>query len=103
LNKGLKFTFSCNEACKGSMSGTIDAKTAKKVHLLKKKSKAKTFKVCSAKIPLKAGKRTIACKFTKKAAKALKRQKKVKFTITASVSDAAGNGVKLKGAFTVKK
>jgi hypothetical protein len=59
--------------------------------------------VCTAKISLKTGKRTIVCKFTKKSAKALKKLKSLKLTVSGTVSDAAGNGVKLKGVVTVKK
>jgi hypothetical protein len=103
LSKGLKFTVSCNEACSFSASATIDAKTAKKLKLLKKKSKAKTFKVASGSLKLGQGERTAKLKFLKKTAAKLKKLKSVKLVMTWTVKDANGNVRKTTTKATLKR
>jgi hypothetical protein len=103
LAKGMKITVDCNEPCAATLSATLDAKTAKKLKLLPRKSKAKSVKVASGKLGSGPGKRTATLKFTSKAKKAFKRQKKVKLAVAAALTDAAGNGSSTKLTATLKR
>ena len=91
LSKGLKVTVECNEPCSASLTATLDAKTAKKVKLLSRRSRAKTVKVASGTLRTGPGKRTATLKFTRKAKKLLKRQKRLKLALSAALADASGN------------
>jgi hypothetical protein len=86
IAKGLTEIVSCNEACSIASALTVDAKTAKKLHI------ARTLVVGRAKATLTAaGKTTLKVKLSRKAQKALKKASKVKLTLRTTAKDAAGN------------
>jgi hypothetical protein len=91
LSKGLAFKVGCNEPCSAALALTLDAKTAKKVGLLGKKSKAKSVKVASGALAAGQGQRALTAKFTSAAKKKLKKAKKVTLSGTLVATDAAGN------------
>jgi hypothetical protein len=103
LAKGLKLRVKCDEPCAWKVSATIDAKTAKKLKLIKKKSRAKSFKVGAASLKLGTGTRTATLKFTRKSKPKLKKLKSVKLSLVATVTDAAGNRAKKTFKVTVKR
>jgi hypothetical protein len=103
LSKGVKLTVECNESCAATLTATLDAKTAKKFKLLKRKSKAKTLKVAAGKLGSGPGRRTATLKFTGAAKKRLKRAKSLKLALTAALSDPAGNKASRKLNVTLRR
>jgi hypothetical protein len=85
------------------MSATIDAKTAKKLKLLPRRSRAKSLSVGRGSLGLGTGARPVTLKFTKKAASKLKKLKAVKLTISSTVTDGAGNATRAASKFTLKR
>jgi hypothetical protein len=96
LKRGLKTTTSTNEAGTIALSVTIPNKVAKK---LKLKNPVATQTVPAAT----AGAYPVTIKFSKKVVKKLKTLRKVKFLVTASVSDASGNQATVSTSVTAKK
>jgi hypothetical protein len=103
LSKGLDFSVSCNESCALKLSASLDAKTAKKIGLLKKKSKAKSVKVAGGSLGLGTGKRTAVAKFTSSAKKKLKKLKALKLTVATTATDAAGNSATTSTKVSLRK
>ena len=103
LSKGMKLTVECNEPCSANLAATLDAKTAKKLKLLPRRSRAKTVRVASGKLATGSGKRTATLKFTSKARKLLKRQKKLKLAVSAEFADASGNKSSRKLGVSLKR
>jgi hypothetical protein len=103
LSKGLKVTVECNEPCSSTLTATLDAKTAKKFKLLKRKSRAKTVKVAAGKLATGPGRRTATLKFTSAAKKRLKKAKTLKLVVTAALADASGNKASKKLTASLKR
>jgi len=81
--QALSITVTSNEAGSATFTATLDRATAKKLKLSRT--------VGTLKRTLKAGTATLKIKLSSKAAKAFKNRKSVKLTVTAVVTDAAGN------------
>ena len=79
----LSITVTSNEAGSATFTAALDRATAKKLKLSRT--------VGTLKRTLKAGTATLKIKLSSKAAKAFKKRKSVKLTVTAVVTDAAGN------------
>jgi hypothetical protein len=76
-----------------TLSATIDGRTAKKLHLARKRKAAK---VGRAVVQVTAGgSRHFVLKLSKKARKALKRAKRVRVLVKGTAVDADGHAVKL--------
>jgi extracellular elastinolytic metalloproteinase len=88
---GLKVYVTCNETCSPKLKATLDAKTAKKLGLLSRRSRAKSVTVASGSLGMGSGRRVAKLKFTKAAQKQLKRLRSVKLTLAASITDRSGN------------
>jgi hypothetical protein len=99
LKKGLKFTLSCNEPC------TLTAVLKASYSAPKRSGKAaKTLTIATKRVTItKAGKVTVTFKFNKKAKKALAKIKKVKFTLTVTAKDGAGNTKRYTKSATLKR
>jgi len=81
--QALSITVTTNEAGSATFTAALDRATAKKLKLSRT--------VGTLKRTLKAGTATLKIKLSSKAAKAFKKRKSVKLTVTAVVTDAAGN------------
>ena len=81
--QALSITVTSNEAGSATFTAALDRATAKKLKLSRT--------VGTLKRTLKAGTATLKIKLSSKAAKAFKKRKSVKLTVTAVVTDAAGN------------
>ena len=92
LAKGLKVVVRCSEPCRGKLAATLDAKTAKRLGLLSRRSRAKSVKVASGSVRAPLGLRTVTVRFTRAARARLRRERTVRLLITASAADGAGNG-----------
>jgi hypothetical protein len=91
LRRGLKIRMSCNEPCTGSFTATIPASVAKRTKLLSRRSRRKSLKVASGRSTVRSEQRTVTLRFTRKAKKRLRGQKRLKLAIAGTASDAAGN------------
>ena len=103
LRRGLRLRVTCDEACSGTFIATIDAKTAKRVGLLKHSSRRKSLKIASGRIALAAGQRTVTLKFSRKAKARLKRQKRLKLGVVGTVSDAPGNARRVRKTLALRR
>jgi Bacterial Ig domain len=83
LAKGLRLTLTSNEAGKATVTVSVDAKTAGKLHIKREVGRATAI--------VRAGKLDVTVKLAAKARKALKKQRKVTLSVRAVVTDAAGN------------
>jgi hypothetical protein len=95
LAKGLRFTLASNEAGTAAVTVSVDAKTARKLHTKRV--------VGSASAAVRAGKLDLTVKLTAKARKALKKASKVRLTVSAVVTDAAGNAGRYSTTVTLKR
>jgi hypothetical protein len=91
LSRGLKVTVECNEPCSARLTATLDARTAKRLRLLSRRSRARTVRVASGSLRIGPGRRTARLRFTGRARRLLKRQKRVKLVIAATLTDQSGN------------
>jgi hypothetical protein len=103
LSKGLKVTVECNEPCSAKLTATLDAKTAKKLKLLSRRSRAKTVKAASGSLRTGPGRRTATLRFTSRGKTLLKKQKRLKLGVTATLADASGNKASRKLAISLKR
>jgi hypothetical protein len=88
IKKGVGLNLSCSEACTLSVSLLMDRKAAKTLNIAAKKQikiGGKTFKLAAA------GKKKVHVRFTKKAAKRLRKAKSLKLFVSVAGKDAAGN------------
>jgi hypothetical protein len=99
----MKVALTCNEPCSARLNVRLDGKTAKKLKLLKRSSRAKTVVVASGSLRMGSGKRTATLKFTRAARKRLKGQRSVKLTVAGPVTDAAGNSATASRKVTLKR
>jgi hypothetical protein len=83
LAKGVPVTLSVSENASATLALTLDQKTARRLKLSRT--------VGTLKAALTPGTKTLAIKLTAKARKALKAVKRAKLTLTAVVTDTAGN------------
>jgi hypothetical protein len=81
--RSLAVTLDTNEAASATVTAALDKATARKLKLAQQ--------VASLKATLKPGATTLKLKLSAKAAKAFKKRKSVKLTVTAVITDAAGN------------
>ena len=93
--QALSITVTTNEAGSATFTAALDRATAKKLKLSRT--------VGTLKRTLKAGTATLKIKLSSKAAKAFKKRKSVKLTVTAVVTDAAGNKTTKTLKVTLKK
>jgi Bacterial Ig domain len=93
--QAVAITLTTNENASATLTLTLDKATAKKLKLAQK--------VGTLKAALKPGTSTLKIKLSSKAAKAFKKQKSVKLTVTAVVADAAGNTTTKTLKVTLKK
>jgi hypothetical protein len=95
LAKGLQLTLSSNEAGNATVTVSVDAKTARKLHIKREVGRASA--------AVRAGKLELTVKLAAKARKAFKKLRKVKLTVHAVVTDAAGNAAPLTTTVTLKR
>lgn len=95
LAKGLRLMLSSNEAGKAAVTVSVDAKTARKLHVKRE--------VGSATANAVAGKVGLTVKLSAKARKAFKKLRKVKLSVRAVVTDVAGNATNRSLAVTLKR
>ena len=95
LAKGLHLTLATNEAGKATVTVTVDAATARKLHLKREVGRASA--------DVRAGKLELTVKLTAKARKAIKKLRKVRLTVRAVVTDAAGNPATRSMTVTLKR
>ncbi len=95
LAKGLHLTLATNEAGKATVAVTVDAKTARKLHIKPQ--------VGSATANVGSGKLELTVKLTAKARKAIKKLRKVRLSVRAVVTDAAGNSAHPSMTVTLKR
>ena len=101
--KGLTLPFTAPSAGKLAITAKLDAKTARKLKLIKKGKKPVTVASGSAS-PTAAGKSSVKLKFTKAAAKRLKKAKSLKLALVGTFKPAAGGaGQSLKSSVTLKR
>ena len=100
--KGLKVPFSAPGAGKLSLKAQLDAKTARKLKLIKKGKKAVTVASGSAS-PKAAGNATAKLKFKRSAVKRLKKAKSIKLTLTGTWTPAGGVAVPVKVKISLKR
>lgn len=93
--QALAVTVTTNESASATLTVGLDKATAKKLKLAQK--------VGTLKAALKPGTSTLKVKLSAKAAKAFKKLKSVKLTVTAVVADAAGNQATKTLKVTLKK
>ena len=93
--QALSITVTTNEAGSATFTAALDRATAKKLKLSRT--------VGTLKRTLKAGTATLKIKLSSKAVKAFKKRKSVKLTVTAVVTDAAGNKTTKTLKVTLKK
>lgn len=91
LAKGLKITVACNEPCSARLTARLDAKTAKRVGLLSRRSRAKATNVGAGTLRMGQVPRTATLRLTRKARTRLKRLREVKLAVAAVVTDRSGN------------
>jgi hypothetical protein len=101
LSKGLRLGLTASEPCTVHLVITVPKGTARK-YRLDKRARGPVV-VAKLDVTLRAGDSTVAVKLTKRARKALKRAKKVAFSIAASAHDAAGNTTTGSATLVVKK
>ena len=95
LARGLHLTLASNEAGKATVTVSVDAKTARKLHI--------TRQVGRASVAVRAGKLDLTVKLAAKARKALKKLRKVTLSLRAVVTDAAGNATPVTKTVTLKR
>jgi hypothetical protein len=93
--QALALSLTTNERSTATLTATLDQKTAKKLKLSRT--------VGTLKVALTPGTSTLKVKLSAKAAKAFKKLKKVKLSVTAVVTDTAGNKTTLKLTVTLKR
>jgi hypothetical protein len=95
LAKGLHLTLASNEAGKATVTVTVDAKTARKLHIKREISRVSAI--------VSAGKLELTLKLTAKARKAIKKLTKIRLSVRAVVTDAAGNPATRSLTVTLKR
>jgi Bacterial Ig domain len=95
LAKGLHVTLASNEAGSATVTVTVDAKTARKLHIKREISRVSAI--------VSAGKLELTLKLTAKARKAIKKLAKVRLSVRAVVTDAAGNPATRSLTVTLKR
>ena len=90
LKKGLGFTARCSEACRITAGLALSRKDARRLKV-------------PAVVAKGGGTRTVRLRFASKAAKALRRQRRVALTLTVTVADAAGNTAKVTRRVTLRR
>ncbi len=101
LRHGLRLTVGCSEACKVDTSATMDARTARRLHL----SHSRTPFVAGrskGSVPA-ARSRTLTVKIGQKAARALKKVRAITLTVTVTARDAAGNRASRKETLRLRR
>jgi hypothetical protein len=101
LAKGLAIELTTNENASATLTLTLDKATARKLRVDRKAKGPVT--VGTIRSALTAGKATIPIRLSAKARKALKAVKRVKLTLTAVVTDTAGNKTTKTLAVTLKR
>ena len=91
LAKGLRLSVDCNEPCSARISAQLDAKTAKRLKLLPRRSRAKSVRVALGTLRMGEGRRTAKLKFTRNAKLLLKRRRSIKLSLRATLTDRSGN------------
>jgi hypothetical protein len=99
VKKGLVVSLACPEACTASVTGTIDAKTAKRYGLGRKAAKVASGSGESAT----GGTVQVELAFKAKAARKLAKAKKVKLGLQAKLALASGGSQTLKSSVTLKR
>lgn len=95
LAKGLHLTLASNEAGKATVTVSVDAKTARKLHIKREVGRASA--------AVRAGKLELTVKLGAKARKAFKKLRKVRLSVKAVVTDAAGNPATRSLTVTLKR
>ena len=94
--KGIPLTVNVDEGAKAALTISLDAKNAKKYKLSRSIGKGSTNFTA-------AGNKAVTLKLSSKARKAFKKLRQMKVTVTAVVTDAAGNKTTKTLKVTVKK
>jgi hypothetical protein len=81
----------------------LDARTAKRLKLLSRRSRAKSVTVAAGLLPLGGGARTATLRFTPAARKRLAGLRSVRLSIAATATDASGNDRKRTVTVTVRR
>jgi hypothetical protein len=103
LAKGLKLRVSCDESCSLTVTARLDAKTARRVKLLSRHSRAKSVTVARGSLSRRGGRRSATLRLTATARKRLARTRSVKLSIGVTARDASGNARTRTVAVTVKR
>jgi hypothetical protein len=103
LARGVKLRASCDEGCSFGATALLDARTAKRLKLLSRRSRAKSVTVATGSLPLGGGGRTAALRFSVAARKRLAGVRSVRMTIAATATDASGNERKRTLTVTVRR
>jgi hypothetical protein len=103
LAKGMKLRVSCDEGCSLTVTAQLDARVAKRLKLLPRRSRAKSVVVATGSLPLGGGPRIATLRFTAAASKRLAGTRSVRLSLGATASDASGNEGKRTVAVTVRR
>jgi hypothetical protein len=95
LAKGLQLMLSSNEAGSATVTVSVDAKTARKLHIKREVGRASA--------AVRGGKVQLTVKLAAKARKAFKTLRKLTLTVRTVVTDAAGNATPLTKTVTLKR
>lgn len=89
LRRGLTFSITCSEACTFRATGTIDARTARRLGLSRT---SKPFTAGRSQGTGRAGRSaTVRLRLSRKTVRALRNQREIVLSVTATARDAAGN------------
>jgi hypothetical protein len=91
LGLGLKVTLECDEQCSARFTARLGARTAKRVGLLPRASRANSVIVATGSRPLGGGRRTATLRFTAAAKRRLAGVRSVRLSIAATARDASAN------------
>ena len=103
LARGMKMSVNCNEPCSGRFSVRLDARTAKRLKLLPRRSLARSVRVAVGTLRMGEGRRTATLEFTAKARRALRGQRSVKLSVAGSLTDRSGNSGSRGAKFTIRR
>jgi hypothetical protein len=89
LDRGLRLSITCSEACNVRASGRISAQTARRLNLSRSR---KPFVVGRSRAAVPAGgPTTLRLRLSRNATRALKKRRAIRLTVVVTVLDAAGN------------
>lgn len=89
LRRGLKLSIRCSETCNVNLSAAIDPRIARRLHLSRSR---KPFVVARSQLSIPAGQsRTRRLRFSRRAARALSKERSITLTLTARARDSARN------------